>query len=1068
MHRMSLFRAIVSCLFLLASGVHLVANAAQSSDYLMNCWTSDDGLPDSSVSAVTQTADGYLWIGTYNGLARFDGVHFTVFDPSNTPQLKNARVVGLFTDAKGTLWIDTYDGSMTSFRNGRFRHEWQGAQVVNVFSVSNRIYFATIASGIATRVETAGVSNQWQNLNYDHKKTPARLFCQDSTGVLWCLLRNGKIARIAGTNVFPLPSDSRLKGQTINYLATDPSGHVWAGTDHGIYRWNGRHFENRTPTNGEPATAVSFLFCTASNGVWAFANGSVRHAIGREWTACTKSWKDLVQADPIYVHGYEDRDGNVWFRQFGHGLFRAGADGSFSRICFTNGLPDNRVTCWCQDREGNIWVGMERGGLARLRKRQFQIVGGSLNNVPVATVCEDGLSNIWIGTFGNGLNLWHDGRFHHFKLPEGANRSAFFSACPDAQNRLWLSADHEDLFVMNTNRVFHRVDSLHGVKVIFADSRGRIWLGRYGQLTCLDHGKTRNFNEHNGFVHTTVRALAEDPQGNIWIGGDNGVLYKFADGKFSAFKPDDSLHNHAIWSLRADSDGTIWAGTFRGGLLRFNDGKFTRYTKKDGLPDNIICQIVDDGLGDLWFGSHKGVFHIAKSSFYAFDHGDIPSLPCVTFGLADGLPTLECSGGYQPSAWRAHDDRLWFATVKGAVSVDPRRIHPNLLPPPVVIEGVTLDGKKMANEAGGWKMKDGVGTPSTVHHSPASLNLPPGRHNLNFDFTALSFTAPNKVRFRYQLVGFDNGWVDGGTKRVAHYGPLPPGNYKFRVIACNNDGVWNKTGASLSLTQRPFFWQTWWFALIAFLAGGAAIAGTVSYGATRRLNRKLEQFKQQRAIEMERERIARDIHDDLGAGLTQIMFQSSLGKNEPPERMKTDLLQISETARDLVRTMDEIVWAINPENDTLEGLATYLGKYVQDFVTAAKLGCRLDLPAELPHIVVPAETRHNVYLALKEALNNVAKHASATEVLFQLQVQAGAFAFIIKDNGIGVTGEKNNPDSQSADRISSGHGLRHLSGRLEAIGGSCVVSSQPDRGTQVELIIPFPGRQKKSANRQMK
>ena len=1061
---MSLLRAILVCALVLAGGMCQHAHGAEPPAYLMQYWTSDDGLPDSSVSAVVQTPDGYLWIGTYNGLVRFDGVRFTVFDPDNTPELKNARVMSLFTDARGTLWIYTYGGSMTSFRAGRFQHEWQGAQVVKIFSTTNRIYLATIASGIATRAEDAGASTLWQTLNFGAQGISARFFCQDASGIIWCLLRGGQIERIVGTNVMQLPGDVGLNGATPNCLTADPAGSVWVGTDKGIYRWNGQRFEDETPTNGEPSVAFSFLFCTATNGLWAFVNSnSVRHAANRKWTAGTTSWTDLTKAEPLYVQGYEDKAGNVWFRQFGHGLFCAGINGTFSRICSTNGLPDNRVSCWCQDHEDNLWVGMERGGLVKLRERQFRVVGGDLENVPVATVCEDGQSNVWIGTFDNGLNLWHDGRLDSFKLSEGANKSAFFSAYPDALGQIWLSADHEDLFVKNTNNIIRRVDSIHGIKAIFADSQGRIWLGRHNGLTCLDNGKTSNFNQRNGFARSTVRALAEDTLGDIWIGGDDGVLYKFSSGRFSPFKTDQIANAHAIWSLFADDQDTVWAGTFRGGLLRFKDGKFTRYTTGDGLPNDIICQIVDDGLGNLWFGSHKGIFYIPISSFGEFDRGDIKSLPCITFGLADGLPTLECSGGYQPSAWHGRDGKLCFATVKGAITVNPDSIQPNRLPPPVALEDVILDGKQIGitetQTVAQARIRPAI---SMIDHFP-TLVIPPGKHNLDFEFTAMSFTASDKVRFRYQLVGFDNGWIDGGTKRIAHYGPLTPGSYKFRVIACNNDGVWNEAGASLNLTQRPFFWQTWWFLLLALLASGAAIAGAASYAVTRRLRRKLELLKQQRAIEIERERIARDIHDDLGAGLTQIMFQSSLGRNEPPERMKTDLSQISETARDLVRNMDEIVWAINPEHDTLDGLVTYLGKYVQDFVTAAKLRCRLDLPADLPGVSVPAETRHNVYLAIKEALNNVAKHAQATEVLFQLQLRNDAFAFIIRDNGIGVASESTDADAPSLSRISSGHGLRNLPRRLESVGGSCVVTSlQPGQGTEVEIVIPFRRNQNKT------
>jgi len=1014
----------------------LTMAAAEPSNYLMDVWTNDNDLPDSSVTAITQTPDGYLWIGTFNGLARFDGVRFVTFDPANTPALKHARVFSLFTDAGGTLWINTFDGSLTSFRNGVFTYERQAGQVNAVFTVSNQTYFATLSRSVTLRTENAG-TNEWQTLLLD-RRTTANSYCQDADGVIWCLLRDRKIARIIGTNFLSEPLTNAIGAETANYLTSDRTGRIWAGTDNKIERWNGSQFEDETPTNGEPSPGVSFIFCTSDNTIWAFANGSVRQAKNRQWIKNVDSWADLAHATAIYVGAYEERSGDVWFRQFGQGLFHADADGTLERVSSANGLPDNRVTCFFEDREGNLWLGVDHGGLVRLRQRQFQNIGGDdLKDTPVATVCADNQDNLWIGTFGKGLIRWRaEDRQQRFDLPSGVdNKSVFFSACPDAHGRLWLSAGREDLFFLETNQVIQSLNSIHGIKVIFADREGRIWMGRHSQLTCWTNGEILDFGAGNGFDRQEVRALTQDREGNIWIGTESGVLYRFADGKFTSFKPEDGKDKQAIRSLLPDEDGGIWAGTFRGGLLRFKAGKFIRYKMRDGLPNDIISQILDDGLGKLWFGSHKGVFCVPKQSFDAFDRGEIQSLPGVSYGLSDGLPSLECSDNYQPSAWRTRDGKLWFATVKGLVAVDPQKVRSNRVPPPVIIEGLLVDGKAFG--------------------TAGAVRIPPGKHQLDFQFTALSFAAPDKVRFRYQLSGFDNGWVEAGTRRTAHYGPLPPGDYQLRVAACNNDGVWNETGASLALTQQPFIWQTWWFKFVTAFAAVLVIAGAVRYAATRNLQRKLERLKQQRAIERERERIAKDIHDDLGAGLTQIMLQSSLARRAPSDRMQTDLSQISETARDLVKTMDEIVWAIDPENDTLDGLVTYTGKYVQDFLTAATLRCRLDLPPEPPTINVSAETRHNLFLAIKEALNNVAKHAQATEVQFELKLQPGTFAFVIKDDGRGFSPGESGAGGGDPQRISSGHGLKNLSRRLESVGGICIVDSAPGQGTRVELIVPI-------------
>jgi signal transduction histidine kinase len=405
----------------------------------------------------------------------------------------------------------------------------------------------------------------------------------------------------------------------------------------------------------------------------------------------------------------------------------------------------------------------------------------------------------------------------------------------------------------------------------------------------------------------------------------------------------------------------------------------------------------------------------------------------VYYCLYDGLPTLECSENYQPSSWHGRDGTLWFATVKGLVSVQPVEIPANRLPPPVVIEAVLVDGKSFGTE-----------TP---------LQIPPGRHQLDFHYTALSFAAPDKVRFRYRLEGLDEGWVEADGKRSAHYGPLLPGKYRFQVIACNNDGVWNDAGSSVSLKVLPHFWETWWFgAAMTILLAGVVISA-VRYAVTRKLRRKLEQLKQQRAIERERERIAKDIHDDLGAGLTQIMLQSALARRDPQEQIQTHLAQISGTALELVSAMDEIVWAINPENDTLDGLVTYAGKYAEEYVAKAGLRCRLDLPVQVPAVALSAEVRHNLFLAVKEALNNAVKHAQAAEISFLLKLQPSGFSLVIRDDGRGLVPDVTGSPAADSGRVSSGLGLRNLVQRLEKIGGTCTIKSEPGQGTEVELTV---------------
>jgi ligand-binding sensor domain-containing protein/signal transduction histidine kinase len=1034
----------------LVAGIRSAPAATTASDFLLDLWTSDDDLPDSSVSAIAQTPDGYLWIGTFNGLARFDGIRFVHFDPLNTPALKHARVTGLFLDGQGALWINTYDGSLTVLRNGVFTHEWEGGQISAIFFRSNRIYLALTRGQLISRAAPHGTAADWQEIQLAGVTTGFS-FREDAQGTLWFNTRDGMLGRIAGTNYLALPRDSGLRGDRVNHLSADASGQIWVGTDQEVARWNGTRFEEQTPHDPtDPKIAswnVTYLFCPTNNDCWAVADGRVWHWRNRTGLTELKAWPELTTGPTSYLGNYQDRRGRVWFRSFGQGLFYANPDGSAHRLSTAHGLPNDRVTCWFEDAEGNIWLGVERGGLVRLREKQIQVIGPAQGvQVPaISSVCEDAERSIWFGTFGGGLYRWRDNTLTPFTLAEGAKPKSFFSVYPAGADRLWLSAGQENFYILENGEIRAMPDPAHGIKSLLADRTGRLWIGRQNGLACWTNGTLIQFGARAGFERIDVRAIAEDAAGRLWFGTGNGRLWKYEAGQFASYQPKDSLANQAIWSLLPDADGTLWIGTFRGGLLRFKAGVFTRYTSREGLPSDVLCQLLDDDQGRLWVGSHKGIFQLPKSALREFDEGRIESLPCVSYGLYDGLPTLECTGNYQPSGWRGQDGRLWFATVKGLVTIHPNEISADLTPPPVRIEEVQLSGKPLPLQ------------PSDRLVS-APLEIPPGRHQLDFRFTALSFTAPDKVRFRYRLTGFDPDWVRADTKRTAHYGPLPPGQYRFEVAACNNNGVWNPQTASVALTVLPQFWQTWWFQLLTVTSIIGVTIGTVRFTVTRRLQKKMEALQQQRAIERERERIAKDIHDDLGAGLTQILLQSSLARRDSQGQVQADLTQISDTARSLVRSMDEIVWAINPENDTLDDLATYLGKFVQDYVTSAGKRCRIIMPTELPTHKLSADARHNLYLAVKEALHNAAKHARATEICFQLNVQPAGLDFVIKDDGAGFQPhpEKENPAASS--RINSGHGLRNITQRLAGLGGHCTITSTPGKGTTVTLHLPLPTR----------
>jgi signal transduction histidine kinase/ligand-binding sensor domain-containing protein len=1020
-----------------------------SGDYLIDVWSADNGLRSSSVTAIAQTLDGYLWIGTYNGLARFDGVRFVMFDPANTPALQRARVRRLNVDASGMLWINTYDGSLTSFRDGKFQLEWKGdgssdATTSMISAHTNSITFL-LHTGELLRRRSA--QEQWQKLRPPGLSS-GTLCVEDREGTIWGRGRDQRLWRFSGNHFEMMPTNSGLEGATIHCLTTDTRGTVWVGTEREIAMWSGSCFQSITPTNGESPLNVTFLHIAPDGDVWVIANERVRKARERQWVFESDPCRGLFSGYQDRLGLQEDRNGGIWLYHYGKGLFHIRADGHTRQLALEENFPGERVDCFFEDREGNLWSGVDRGGLVRLRQKRFVSLmpddatvfesseeGG--RNASAATakaavsVAEDSKGGIWIGTYGGGLHRLLDGNWQSFSVPGGTRRGFVFSVCPDAESRLWVSAGDEDLFVKTEEQFRALTPAVHGVKALLAGRDGRVWIGNKSGLWSSFHGQIRQYRTE--VRRTDIRALAEGTDGIIWAGTGDGYLYRIATNRVESFQTSDGLPAQPIWSLCADDNEAVWVGTFRGGLLRFRDGHFDRITTKDGLPDDVICQILDDGNGRLWLGSQQGIFWISKSDIDELARGNVKSINCTAYGRYDGLPSLECSGSYQPAACRTHDGHLLFCTLKGVVSVNPQELAPNRLPPPVVIEEVLVDGQAQTNST--------FGAP----HS-AFLTVPPGKRQIEFRYAGLSFVSPDRVRFRYQLVGLDKNLNEAGTRRSAQYSFLPPGDYTFRVTACNNDGVWSEQTAAFSLKVLPHFYEAWWFWPGIALSALVAVAVAVRQVVVRRLHRQLEELERQRAVERDRARIAKDIHDDLGAGLTQITLLSELARREPSPEGHLD--RISDSARTLTRRIDEIVWAVDPQHDTLNGLMDYISAFTEDFLRTADIRCRMDMPAALPALHLPAELRYNLFLALKEALNNVVKHSRATEVRLGLRLENNAFTLVIQDNGQGIT-----PAVDNGERLVGGHGLANLEKRLAAIGGRCVVQSTASQGTRIELAV---------------
>lgn len=1037
-------------LVLLAAGPQSISAAGPADGHLINVWTAEDGLRSSSVTAVAQTLDGHLWVGTYNGLARFDGVNFTVFDPATTPELRHARVRHLHVDAEGTLWVSLHDGSLSAWRQGRFTLEWEGTGLADSAPVvipgrgSPPKFLLRNGRLLLPRNGASGAG--WTAVA-PPGATAGSIALKDWDGVVWLRTRDHKLWRLTGGQFDAMPVN--LAGNAvINGLTLDRLGRVWLSADGGLWMWNGTAMEDHTPTNGGPVGRVQRLLFLRNGDKWVLADDRLRRARNREWLAEAADARGPYENWFGRLDLHEDARGNVWLSHYGRGLAKIAPDGATRWYSETEPFPGRRVDCLYEDREGNLWAGVDRGGLVRLRERQFFVIdpGSRVGGRTAAAVTEDHAGRLWLGTYGAGLHQWDGQAWRRFFAPDEEERGFVFSVAVDAAGRVWASAGEEELFVLRDGRFERFSPAVRGVKALLGARDGILWVGCKTGLGYLDNGVFRLFSPANGVPRVEIRALAEDRDGTIWAGGGDGIIYRVRNRQGEALTPPGASSAQPVWSLLADEDGTLWAGTFRGGLLRYAGGAFTRITTAHGLPDDVISQLLDDGSGNLWIGSQRGIFRVAKAELHALAAGAQRTVTSAAFGRYDGLPSLESSSGYQPASWRARDGRLLFSTLKGLVAVRPESVALQPPPPPVVIETLVVDGRAypIAGAASYW-LGDG---------EPPRLVIPPGRRQLEFYYAGVSLLSPDRVRFRHRLAGLEREWTEAGPQRTALYSLLRPGDYTFEVIAGNGDGVWTPRPARVAVRLLPHFYETRWFLALAVLGVVGSVAAGVRHRYIRRMRLEIERVERQRAVERDRTRIARDIHDDLGAGLTHIALLSEMTRPSAPPEVRSQLAQITEVARELAGNMDEIVWAVSPENDTLDGLVTYISKFTQDYLRAAGLRSRLAVPARAPAVHLGAETRHNLFLAVREALHNVVQHAQATEVELRLETRTNDFQIILEDNGRGLAAPAATEPRHG--RIATGHGLANLHQRLELAGGRCMVVERPGGGTRVEMTVPMP------------
>jgi signal transduction histidine kinase/ligand-binding sensor domain-containing protein len=928
--------------------------------------------------------------------ARADNSPFVVDSWGVDEGLPDNEAISVIQSSDGYLWIGTQHG-LVRFDGDRF----------TVFNQMN----------------TPGLSSDRIVFLFEDKESNLWIGTE-SSGLE--MMKNGTIQNF---------SAATSGGGKVSYAVEDESGTLWFSAENGIIVYQ------KGQINFHQGVVASSLFSLAQHAVvpstagnyWQIAN----NAIGK-WNngQLLKNLGPFPWGNVIVSAAIEDDRGNLVVGTLGAGIFWADANGKWLNI--SNELSKPYILSLRQDREGNLWAGTDGGGLDRIRRRIFN----SPPNLPAKdaqSLSADAEGGMWVAFNASGISHFHaNGAVENFPIGWASNAWAILQT---KQLQVWGGTRGEGIFQFQTNQFAPAKGAqIPGLQIfsLFESRDGQLWAGSDNGLGNFDGQKWTLFTTHDGLSGNSIRAIAEDSKGGLWIGTESQGLDYFQGGKFSYHRAGDgTLPGDDISCLAVEDDGTLWVGTFAHGLARLANGKWQSFSMRDGLASDSISYILDEG-DTLWIGSNAGLMRIAKRSFDDFAGGNADSIVCRTYGKADGLPTRECSIGSQPAACRTTDGKLWFPTTEGAASVDPSELKTNRQPPTVMIESILVNGREQNSNrlASLW--------PETVTISPGGDK---SEIQLEIHYTALDFSEPNLVKFRYRLEGYQTDWIDAHNERVARYPKLPPGNYQFRVEAMNEDGVSNKNSGSFSVIVLPRFWQMAWFAALEILFTLGIVAAIVRYVSTQKLQRELQRHKQQEALERERSRIARDLHDQLGANLTQVALLGEMAETDKnlPEEVESHAQQISQTARETTRALDEIVWAINPANDTLEGLTNYGIKYAQEFFALAAVRCRVDAPTELPDVSLPPDVRHNVFLAFKESVNNIVKHAEATEARIQVRLTAHNFIFEIEDNGKGIAGA-----GEKQDRS----GLRNMRKRMADIGGNFEIGPAAGKGTLVRLTVP--------------